>query len=107
MAGLWDRVRNGAGDRVESLSLYAAMTLYAEGEVNGAVLLNYLNSRIDTPLSGAELTDIVAIRNKLDALPTVLLKHQWINLFHAALLFAENDRTGVLTEAAWRTRLGL
>jgi hypothetical protein len=103
MAGLWERIRGDAEDRIDIHLLDAAMTLYATGAFTPAQILSGLNSKLTTPLNPAEQADLQAMAAVLDPL-TVLNKLVHQQKIMAWSIAAENT---LVTEAQYRTALGI
>lgn len=103
MAGLWERIRGDAEDRLDLHLLDAAMAIYATGAFTQAQILTGLNSKLQTPLTPAEQADLNAMAAALDALTVVnkLVHQQKIMAWSIA---AENL---LVTEAQYRTALGI
>jgi hypothetical protein len=97
-------VKNGADDRCSQHLLDAAMILYGTGEFTAQQVLDGLNSRLTSPLAGAELTDLTNIRAQLDAQGTTTLKIVYTDKIRAAGIAGE---VGAITEAKWRSILGI
>lgn len=106
MAGLWERIKPTATlPRVSQHLLDASMTLYADGAFTSQQILDAINGTLGaSPLAGAELTDLTAIRTQLDAKATATLKIIYALRMSAIGIAAEMGR---VNEATWRSTLGI
>lgn len=110
MAGLWERVRPDANDRVNVHLIVASIKAYyvqTEDATKGATRLqirNHLDAHLQTPLSGAEITDLEGIADTIDGLPNANAKQSFVFLCEYAFIAAE---TGDINETKWRSDLGI
>lgn len=105
MTGILARIEPGAVDRLQTHLVGASLVLEAEGAFSAAQVLAALNSVVQNPLAGAELTDLNDIESVLAAKPTVEEKLRYLLLVESTFIAVES---GALTnEAAARSTLGI
>lgn len=111
MAGLWERVRPDVEDRVAVHLIVAAYSGYFVNTVTSgakgatkAQILAAINAELQTPLSGAEQTDLDAIADQIDAQSNNINKLIFIRGIEYAFIAAE---MGAINEAKWRGDLGI
>jgi hypothetical protein len=104
MAGLWERVNKTADDRIPVHLLDAAMVLYATGTYTRQQIVNAINAQLLTPLTSAELADLSAIADQLDAQGTA---NQKVVYEQEVMGFSIAAEFGVIDETQFRTGLGL
>lgn len=104
MAGIWERVKSTATDRLSSHLLDAAMVFRGDGTFTAQQILDVLNAHVSNPLEGAELTDLSAIVTVLSGTSGAANKLVYKEKVKAALLCAE---MGAINEATFRSVLGI
>ena len=104
MAGLWERIKNTAEERVGVHLLEAGIVLHATNAFTKTQIRDAINTTLTTPLSVAETTDLELIVDKLDAELTTILKLVYLEKVKAWTIAAEH---GVVTETQFRSALGI
>jgi hypothetical protein len=104
MAGLWERIRVDAADRVSNHLLAAALVMHQTSGFSDAQILAAVNTSVQTPLTAAEQDDLAALAAVLDTQGSVTNRLVWLAKCEAWCLAAEH---GVVTEAQWRAALGV
>jgi hypothetical protein len=104
MAGIFERVKQTATDRVPSHFLWAAFVFKNKGTYTSQQLLDSLNIGLQTPLAGAELTDLTNIVNAMAAAGSLTNRMDYINTLGAAAIAVEAGR---MAEAQFRSILGI
>jgi hypothetical protein len=104
MAGLWERVKRDAEDRIAVHFLEAGFTLHYDGTFTMQQLKNGLNSMLQTPLTPEETADLDAIGAQVLAAPTLPDALLYLAQLMAWTIAAE---AGKVQETAFRTGLGL
>lgn len=103
MAGLWERIRPGADDRISVHMLVASLKGYGTAVFTKLQVKNALNGILESPLTAEEETDLNNLANQLDSLLT-LDKRGYENKLEALTIAAELGQVG---ETKWRTDLGI
>ena len=111
MAGLWERIKPGADDRVSVHLLESGLGgVYIDEHSdpgNGFTRLQVrdaINSLLASPLTAGEEADLVAIADVIDGLANNNLRQDYLIKLNALTIAAE---MGVVTEATFRTKLGI
>lgn len=108
MAGIWERIKQDLPEdveRVPSHLLDIVFVLYASGTIpNRALALSKINEKLDVQLNFASQSDLNGIAQSYDDQVGLVDKLRYLLNVKAAILGAE---TGVLTEAEFRTLLGI
>lgn len=104
MAGIWERIKETADDRLAVHLLEAAIVLHQTNAFTKAQILAGLNAELNTPLTTAEETDLNAIMDALDTSGTVTNRLVYLAKVKAWTIAAEH---GSVTEAQFRTGLGI
>ena len=104
MAGIWERVKVDAADRISSHLLDAAFVFNATGDFTQQQIIDAINSKIVSPLAGAELTDLGNITSQMSAQGTATLKLVYLEKVRAAMLCAEMN---LFNETTFRSILGI
>jgi hypothetical protein len=104
MAGIFERLKPSAVDRVSAHLLDAAFVFNATGDFTTTQLKNGINGTLASPLAGAELTDIDNIATQLAAQANNTLKIIYFEKVKAATICVE---MGVMNEATFRSVLGI
>jgi hypothetical protein len=105
MAGIWNRiVRSEDSDCLSSHLIKAAVYLSVRGVFTNQQILNALNSKLRTDLSGQEITDLGTILTNANT-GTATAKLDYLERIDALNIAVE---MGVLTsEDVYRTQAGL
>lgn len=102
MAGLYDRIRSEADDKIHIHIFSAAVKLWARGKIQQPAVVSLFT------LDGDALADLNAIAAKYGAFPNTtagrLDRLEYLEVLEAANVGAED---GLLTEAQWRSMLGI
>ena len=108
MAGIWERIKQDLTadeSRVSAHLLDIVFVLYASGTIpNRALALSKINEHIDVPLDFAAQSDLNGIAQAYDDQVGLADKLRYLLHVKAGIIGAE---TGVLTEAEFRTLLGI
>ncbi len=110
MAGLWERVKPDADDRISIHLIEAAYGGYFINTVNAAKgatkaqILAAINNHLVTPLTGPEQTDLNAIADQVDAQSNNINKLIFLTGLKYVFIAAE---MGEVNEAKWRNDLGI
>jgi hypothetical protein len=104
MAGIFERVKQTATDRVPSHLLEAAFVFKDLGTFTNQQIIDALNAKVTTPLAGAELTDLTNIATALAGAGSATNKLTYKEKIRAAFIGAES---GSITEAQFRSILGI
>ena len=110
MAGLWERVKNEAEDRVAVHLIEAAFGAYYVNTVDGskgataAQILTAINNQLETPLDAASQTDLSDIAAEIDALANNTQKLIYLVGLKYVFIAAE---MGEVNETKWRNDLGI
>lgn len=102
MAGLYDRIIEGAEDNLSVHVLKAVLVLRAVGTINDAQAQTILNEGLDTALAGDELTDVVDILAVLNAKSPAVNKVIYLLTVDSASMITEIGST-LSTDSSWRT----
>lgn len=104
MAGIWDRLLPTSSDRMSVHLLTAAMYLGAEGVFTDQQILNGINSKLNTPLDAAAVTDLQNIRTQAQS-GAAAARARYPHLLESLSIAVEE---GILTnEATFRSRLNI
>lgn len=103
MAGLWERIKPDALDRVPVHLIQSAIYCAGRGLFTDAQVRNALNAVLTTPLDSASETDLANIKAQA-VIGSATLKIDYQLRLHAVCISAEN---GALNEATWRSELGI
>ena len=110
MAGLWERVKSDADDRVSTHLIVAGMRAYFAYTVDNtkgatkAQVLAAINNQIGTNLTAAEQTDLDDIATALDAITGDTNKLIYLAGLEYVFIAAE---MGEVNEAKWRNDLDI
>ena len=104
MAGIWERVNSTAEDRVAAHLLEAAFVFKDLGIFTNQQILDALNSKITTPLTGAEQTDLLNIATALAGAGSATNRLVYKEKIRATFIGAE---AGAISEAQFRNILGI
>jgi hypothetical protein len=104
MAGIFERVKQTATDRVPSHLLEAAFLFKDKAIFTNQQIVDALNAKVQTPLAGAELTDLANIATALAGAGSLTNRMDYLNKVRAAFIGAES---GSITEAQFRSILGI
>jgi hypothetical protein len=104
MAGIYERIKPTAIDRVGSHLIDSAYVFIHTGTFTNQQVLNAINSTVETPLTAAETTDLTNISTALSNAGSVTNKLVYLEKIKAAFICAE---IGVINEATFRSALGI
>jgi hypothetical protein len=105
MTGIFGRVDPDATDRLAVHLVGAGLVLEARGDFTPAQVLAALNSVLESPLAGAELTDLTNLETQMDNETGTVDKIAYVRAVESIMIAIE---LGALTnETAARTALGV
>jgi len=105
MAGLWERLKPTATDRVNVHLVVAGIKGFSASIFTAQQVLDALNRHLQTPLTAPEIADLSAIAAQVTAAGTVTNKLVYVvGKLEPVMVAAE---TGDCTEAFWRSSLGI
>jgi hypothetical protein len=102
MAGLWERVNDAADDNVQVHLIVAGIKANGAGLFTPQQILDAVNAKLESPLAGAEVTDLNDITTVLSGKATTTDKLVYVNVVEAMFVSAE---VGAVDETQWRTSL--
>ncbi len=104
MAGIWERVRGDADDRINAHLFEAAFVFNATGTFTEQQIINALNDNLISPLTANELTDLNNITSQMSLQANNTLKLIYMEKIKSALICAE---VGVINEVTFRSILNI
>ena len=104
MAGIWERIKSDAQDRVSSHLLDAAYVFVHTGTFTNNQVVNAINGTIEIPLTVEEKTDLSNISKALSNAGSVTNKLVYLEKIKSAFICAE---IGIINEATFRSLLGI
>lgn len=104
MAGIWERVKSNADDRVGSHLIDASYVLIHTGTFTTNQVLTAINGTIANPLTASEQTDLNNISTALSNAGSVTNKLVYLEKIKAIFVAAE---MGLINETTFRSALGI
>ena len=106
MAGIYDRIKPDATDRLAVHRMMAALVLYSSGMINSTQARTVLNEVLQSPLSGAEITDLLNIVAQIDAKTGTANKLAYVHQVESVSIIAERG-SSLMSEAVFKNLLGI
>lgn len=103
MAGIYDRLT--AESAISPHAIFSGIVAYAEAIFTKSQILAGINATLATPLTAAEITDLEAIADAIDAEGTLTAKMRYLNKVHAFNMAVQSGM-GV-SEVVYRAQLGI
>ncbi len=105
MAGLWERIKPDATDRINTHLVIAGIKGYSAGVFTAQQVIDALNNHVQSPLTNPEKADLSAIAAQITAQGSVQLKLVYVVGKLEPVMMA--GETGDCNEAFWRSTLGI
>lgn len=104
MAGIYERIKPSAEDRVSSHLLDAAFVFIHSGNFTNQQVANAIDNTIGSPLTNEEKTDLSNISTQLVNAGNLTNKLLYLEKIKAAFMLVE---MGVINETTFRSLLGI